>query len=197
MSLLSNIWDAITAWVRAAIDAATAEIRRWVNGLIAGARAFAENLVKGAVGLIDNARAVLGAAVTALQGAWNHFVTKTLPDLWAGIQNAVAAASKVLAGAIADVQSWVGNLIGGVQSLIAKTGEGIRSWVSNLFSGIPGIMDQRIRGLVPVDFIRDPLGYLQAAFLRFVGPWIAGILRSVAEGIDAGTREAEEEIERA
>jgi len=197
MSALSWIWDTIVAWVLAAIDAASSTLRSWVNGLIAGARAFAENLFKGAVGLIDNARAVLGAAVTALQGAWNHFVTKTLPDLWAGIQNAVATASAAISRAISGVQSWVGNLIGGVQSLIAKTGEGIRSWASSLFSEIPGIINQRIRSLVPVDFIRDPLGYLSAAFLRFIDPWIHGILVSVARGIEAGTAEAEEELERA
>jgi len=193
MSALSWIWDTIVAWVLAAIDAATSTLRSWVNGLIAGARAFAENLVKGAIGIIDNVKAILGAAISSLQGAWNHFVTKTLPDLWAGIQNAVAAASKALTGAIAGVRAWVDNLAGNLQRFFSKAGEDIRSWASGLFSEVPGMINRAILASVPVDFIRDPLGYLEAAFLKFIEPWLVRTLEAFLKGFEEGIRAKKEE----
>jgi len=193
MSALSWIWDTIVAWVLAAIDAASSTLRSWVNGLIAGARAFAENLVKGAIGIIDNVRAVLGAAISSLQGAWNHLVTKTLPDLWAGIQNAVAAASKALTGAVAGVQAWVGNLISGVQNFMAKAGSDIRAWAAGLFSEVPGMINRAILVAVPVDFIRDPFGYLEAAFLKLIEPWLVRTLEAFLKGFEEGIRAKKEE----
>lgn len=169
MSLLSWIWDGIRGLIEDLINAVNAWIRPYVKGLVTGVTSFAENLVDGVRSALENTRKILGDSISSLRGYWTNFTSKTLPDLWAGIGNLRISLSVKITQSIGDVRIWVATQILNTRIFV----------------------NSQIAKAVPRGFIRNPIGYIQAAFNGLVEFWIHGAVKSFWAGFEEGLKEEE------
>jgi len=202
MSLFSWIWDSITAWVREFVASASATLRSWVNGLISGANAFAQNLVNGVRSALENAQKILGDAISGLRASWENFWSKTWPDWLKGIrylQGILGDKIAWLRGAwdsfttstLPDIWRQIGNVRIDLSAKISRGIDDVKSWAAVQIEGAKRYVDQQFATLIPAGFIKDPLGYLGAAFDGFIEYWINEAARSFQEGFDEGLKAEE------
>ena len=206
MSLLGDLWEGFMAWVRTQVDSASATLRTWVEGIT------------------DK----INEGLSNLGGAWDNFTTKTLPDLWKAIQDAANNVVETIENNITNVTEFVTNVynygreyvtnvnnyitekitneITNVTKNITQVVGADQDWVRNFVSGlipadfvkdplgyITGAVD--LSAVIPADFIKDPLGYIGAALEGFLEPLIQGVIQSIAEGIEEAFKAMEEEEE--
>jgi len=202
LSLFSWIWDTLTAWVREFVAAASATLRSWTQGLISGANAFAQNLVNGVRSALENAQKILGDAISGLRASWENFWTKTLPDIGKAIDNVQRILGDKISWLRGAWDSFTTSTLPSIWrqidnariDLLAKISRGVedaKSWASAQAEGARRYVDQQFVTLIPAGFIKDPLGYLGAAFDGFIAFWINEAARSFQEGFDEGLKAEE------
>lgn len=164
MSLLSWIWDGIVSRVRALIDSATSTLRTWVRGLVSA----------------------VSDALDTLRGAWDSFRTKTLPDLWAAIRNAGQTIWQTINNVYNNITNYVSNVYNTINQYTTNVTNNVTQNVTQVLGATREWVMGYVGRILPVDLVRDPLGYIRAAFTGFIDAWIHGAAGSLAEGLQEG-----------
>jgi len=163
-SLLSWIWDGIVWRVRSLIDSAVSTLKSWANGLISA----------------------LSSALNTLRGAWDSFRTYTLPALWEAIRNAGQTIWQTITNVYNNVTNYVTNTYNYVTQNITNVTNNITQNVTQVLGATREWVMGYVAGIVPVDFVRDPLGYIGAAFTGFIDAWVHGVAASFSRGLQKG-----------
>ena len=130
--------------------------------------------------------------VTGVESAWEHFTSKTLPDLWTAIQEASATFVEYVENVYHVTEEYITNTYNTFTEVIHNTFHTTKEYITNVIGVSEEWVRNYVAGLINPDFLKDPLGYLNGAFLRFIDPWVQGILNSMAEGAEEWFRELEE-----
>ena len=175
MGLFSDIWDWMKSKVKALIDAATATLKTWARGLIDGVRSFAEGV-----------QATLGKAISSLRGAWDSFRTSTLPALWRAIENAGTWITQYISNIYNTVVQNISNVVNNITKYVTNVYNTTKQYITNVTGATTEWVMGYIAKIIPADFIRDPWGYLQAAFGKFIETWVLGVAKAFGEGLLEG-----------
>lgn len=163
-SILEQVLTQVMIWVGDSLDGWLQPLRDWVDASLAGARDAWENLVAGAVSMINSVSGALTNLGVELRDRWDTFNTLTLPSIWDTITN-------MFVGAINHIDTVNLNL---------------RSFISNEFVDFAGWVEGLFAVLDPLGFLKDPLGYIKAAFDTLIEPWAGKLIESFLAGFEEG-----------
>ena len=165
--LLAQIVAAIKTWVNENLDAYLRPIWDWINEGLASAKAAWENLVAGYAAYWEEQFAKRGERIAELDRRWDALQDQTIPDLWEEFKKMSKELGDDLDQAMIDLQASEAELrVLGDEAVKVD----VRSWF-------------------PADFLKDPLGYIGAAFANLINSWVEGITRSFWEGFEEGLEE--------
>jgi len=165
--LLAQIWAQIVAWFDENIGARLQPILDTIDVRFAGAKAAWEKRVADFGAWASSLFADQGAHLEDLDDRWDTWDTETMPNIY-GVMEAMAGDfDDALAKKAADLQASEAELrILGDEATKAD-----------------------VRGWFPAEFLKDPLGYIGAAFTGLISSWVEGITKSFWEGFEEGLEE--------
>lgn len=207
MSLVSWIWGALVGKVRELILSIVDPIKDWVR----------------------NALKALGDILDSLRAAWENFTSKTLPDIWKAIEDLGKKIAQNIETNITNLTEYVTNVynymtehVTNINKYVTENITNVNKYVTEHITYVTGTTQEWVRNFVaglipadfvkdpvgyiraavdlsaviPADFIKDPLGYIGAAFNGLIEAWMLVVLQSLQEGLEEGLKQAEEELER-
>lgn len=169
MGLLEDIWAMIRGLVDALIHSIVDPIQKWVQ----------------------NAISSIWTTISAVQTAWGYFTSKTLPDLWNAIREAGNNFVTYVENIYNNTYTYVTQEITNVTQNIYRTYQTTEQYITQVIGASEEWVQNFVAGLIPADFVKDPLGYMQTAFNGFIEYWIHGAVKSFQEGLEEGLRESE------
>ena len=164
MSLLGDIWDAITSWVMSYVASAIAGIQRIVNNVYNTFATYVMNSYNYWTQVIQNTINNIVQYVTNSYNYWNQYLTNVYNN----------------------VTNYLTNVYNNIVQNITNVTQQIITNVTNVVGASMEWVNGRIAGIDTVGFFKDPLGYIKAAFTGFIDYWIFGVIRAFSKGLDEG-----------
>ena len=164
MSLLGDIWGSIVSYVQSAIASAIAGIRQYITNVYNSFYTFVTNTYNYITQAIQN---IYNTIVQYVTNTYNY-ITQAITNVYNTVVQYVSNTYQYITQNITNVTQQI---ITNVTNVIGATTEWVQGYVA---------------GIIPVDFIRDPLGYIRAAFTQFIDYWILGVIRDFSKGLDEG-----------
>ena len=130
--------------------------------------------------------------VTGIESAWKNFTSKTLPDLWTAIQEASATFVEYVENIYHVTEEYITNTYNTFTEEIHNTFHTTKEYITQVIGVDQDWVQNYVATIIPVDFVKDPVGYISTAFNGFIEYWVQGILNSMAEGAEEWFRELEE-----
>ena len=167
MGLLSDVWDYCRSKVKDLIDSSLTSFKGWVNTRISDA--------------IDGIRKVYNYVSNYVTNVYNNvsnFITNTYDNVSNYITNVVENVTKYVTNVYNTTSQYITNVVGASTGWVEEKLEENREWMRNFAK----LMD-------PGGFLKDPLGYISAAFQ--VQSAMAGsvAVESFLEGFEEGLAE--------
>lgn len=180
MGLFSDIWD----WCKS-------KVQGLINSAISGVKTWAKNTINSAIAGIQKVYNYVSEIVNNVYNTFTEYIT-----------NVYNSVSEYISNVVNNVYNYVSNVYNTTVQNITNTINNITKYVTNItkvyknyVTNITGTTTEWVMGyiaqIIPADFIRDPWGYLQAAFGKFIETWILGVTGDLAEGLQAGATEEE------
>jgi len=142
MSLLSDIWDGIVGKVRSLISSSLADFKSWVNARISDTIAGLKQIYNYVYTYVTN---VYNNVTNYLANVYNYVTNY--------VTNVVENVTKYITNVTNNTTQYITNVIGVTQAALDKALADNRGWMQNFFK----LMD-------PGGFLKDPLGFINAAF---------------------------------
>jgi len=142
MGLFEDIWDWIKSKVQGLINSSLTTFKSWVNSAIKSAINAVDWIITNVTKYIDNSITYIDKSLNY----WGDQITQY-------IDNSTHYWGDILNETFIDARQYITNVIGVTQAALDKALADNRGWMQNFFK----LMD-------PGGFLKDPLGFINAAF---------------------------------
>lgn len=166
MSLFSDIVDSIKAWVKENIEG---WVEKWGTVI--------RNTFTTVYETIQNVYNNVTEFVTNKYYETKQYITNVYNETKQYITNNVQNITKYITNKYYETRQYVTNVIGVSQE-----------WVDNRVAAVRNYVDESVAGVDTVGFFKDPMGYIETAFNRFIEAWVHGVAKSFAEGLKEGAQ---------
>lgn len=180
MGLFSDIWDWMKSKVEGLINAALTKFKSWVNGAIKAAINAVDWVITNVSEFIDNSIHYIDESLNY----WGDQITQF-------IDNSIHYVDESIHYWGDQVTQYVTNVVNNVTNYVTNVTKVFKTYVTNVTGTTTEWVMGYIAKIIPADFIRDPWGYLLAAFNKFVDVWVHGLVKDFGEGLYAGATEEE------
>jgi len=167
MGLLSDIWDGIRGKVKALIDSAFTNFKPWVRARISDAIAGIRQVTNYITEHITNVYKTVKEYITNVYNTVNEYVTKVYNNVTNYVTNKYVTTNEYITNVVGASREWV-------EEELAEN----RAWMLSFAK----LMD-------PQGFLKDPIGYIKAAFDIQRGVAQNLVVKSFWEGFEEGLAE--------
>jgi len=165
--LFAQVVAAVKVWV-------LENIQPWVESWGKVVQNFVTNTVEAITNVVNN----ITEEITNVLNEVNNYVTNVSNTVNEYVTNVSHYLTEEITNVFNTTQEYVTNIIGVSEDSLLEKILGVRSWVLGLFA----VLD-------PQGVLKDPLGYVGAAFDTLIAPWGEGIVTSFWEGFKEALEE--------
>jgi len=167
MGLLSDVWDYVRSKVKDLIAGSVTDLKVWVQNRIASAIDAVDWVVKNVINYVTNVYNTVKEYVTNVYNTVNEYIT-----------NVVENVTKYVSNVYNTTNQYITNVVGASTEWVTQKLQENREWTTNFFK----LMD-------PGGFLKDPLGFINAAF-AIQGEIVNNLaVKSFWEGFEEGLTE--------
>jgi len=166
--LFAQVVAAIKVWVQ---DNIISWVTQWGQ--------VVNNWITNVVEEITNVYNYITEQITNVYNDLRTYVTNVFNTVNEYVTNVFNAYNEYITNVHNTFNEYVTNIIGVSEEILAERLVGLTTWVMDLF-----------KTLDPQGILKDPLGYIKAAFDTLIAPWGEGIVKAFWEGFEEGLKEA-------
>ena len=178
MGLLSDVWDYVRSKVKDLIAGSVTDLKVWVQNRIASAIDAVDWVVKNVINYVTNVYNTVKEYVTNVYNTVNEYITNVVENVTKYVSNVYNTTNQYITNVTNNTTQYITNVIGVTQAALDKALADNRGWMQNFFK----LMD-------PGGFLKDPLGFINAAF-AIQGEIVNNLaVKSFWEGFEEGLTE--------